>query len=186
MTNGSTRRTVLAAGVAALLAGCSEYGDENDGAAQRRPLRMPPRGARRRAGPRPARNWPRPPTSRSAAARSSRTSRSSSPSPSKATSRPSRRSAPTSDARSPTSRTARSTAPATAAGSASRTPRWPTVGHEPAPDGADRGHGRLDQRGVTVCRPLSAVCSSPGPVRRPRALPRPSGRPGTRSCRPTP
>ncbi|WP_151479449.1 Rieske (2Fe-2S) protein [Streptomyces albicerus] len=31
MTNPSTRRTVLAAGAAALLVGCSEYGDENDG-----------------------------------------------------------------------------------------------------------------------------------------------------------
>ncbi|MEV0225824.1 Rieske (2Fe-2S) protein [Streptomyces sp. NPDC050704] len=30
MTHGSTRRTVIAAGAAALLAGCSEYGDEND------------------------------------------------------------------------------------------------------------------------------------------------------------
>ncbi|MGP4045740.1 Rieske (2Fe-2S) protein [Streptomyces sp. 2A115] len=31
MTNGTTRRTVLATGAAALLAGCSKYGDENDG-----------------------------------------------------------------------------------------------------------------------------------------------------------
>ncbi|GGX50535.1 Rieske (2Fe-2S) protein [Streptomyces fructofermentans] len=50
MTNRSTRRTVLATGAAALLTGCTTYGDENDGGDAEEASSAPPSGGGDRSG----------------------------------------------------------------------------------------------------------------------------------------